>query len=154
MQKISVQKNLTKIFIVKMIYVNDSSIGVVRTFIKIFMQEIFVQVFAYKNYFTTKKNYGMQYQGCNQKLKIGEVDSRGRCRIFLRVVPSRGVWGHAPPPPRKFLKIRCFNFESGGNFSHTMVIIIAKNVHWKINTMKIIQLLAYIPSVNACPLEF
>ena len=59
-----------------------------------------------------------------------------------------------PPPPRKFLKIRCFNFESGGNFSHTMVIIIAKNVHWKINTMKIIQLLAYIPSVNACPLEF
>ena len=39
------------------------------------------------------------------------------------------------PPPRKFLKIRCFKFESGGNCSNTMVIIIAKNVHWKINTI-------------------
>ena len=33
-----------------MIYVNDCSFGVVRSFI-----EIFVQVFAYENYFATKK---------------------------------------------------------------------------------------------------
>ena len=52
-----------------------------------------------------------------------------------------GVWGHAPP--RNVLKIRCFKFESGGNFSHTMVIIIAKNVHWKINTMKINTIIMY-----------
>ena len=71
------------------------------------------------------------------------------------ILPSRGVWGHAPPG--KFLKIRCFK---GGNFSHTMVII-AKNVHWKINTMKINTIImyniaertiAYVPSV--IPLEF
>ena len=65
-----------------------------------------------------------------------------------------------PPPPGKFLQIRCFKFEPGGNFSHTMVIIIAKNVHWKINTMKINTIImyniaectiAYVPSVT--PLE-
>ena len=46
-------------------------------------------------------------------------------------------------PPRKFLKIRCFEFESGGNFNHTMEIIIVKNVHWKINTMKINTIIMY-----------
>ena len=53
-----------------------------------------------------------------------------KCKSFCLLRGSGGM------PPRK-LKIRCFKFESGGNFSHTMVIIIAKNVHWKINTMKI-----------------
>ena len=39
----------------RMIYVNDCSIRLVRSFIK-----NFVQVFAYENYFTTKKaNYSM-----------------------------------------------------------------------------------------------
>ena len=92
-------------------------------------------------------------QGRNQKIKIGEADFRGRSRILLRAVevvevttqcgsisPSRGSGGM---PPRKFLKIRCFEFESGGNFSHTMVIIIAKNVHWKINIMKINTIIMY-----------
>ena len=45
------------------------------------------------------------------------------------------LWGAGWHPPRKFLKIWCFKFEAGGNFSHTMVIIIAENVHWKINTI-------------------
>ena len=39
-----------------MIYVNDCSIRVVRCFIKIFMQEIFVQAFAYENYLQQKKS--------------------------------------------------------------------------------------------------
>ena len=53
-----------------------------------------------------------------------------KCFAFCLLGGSGGM-----PPPRKFLKIRCFKFESGGNFSHTMVIIIAKNVYWKINTI-------------------
>ena len=36
---------------------NDCSVRVIRSCIKIFVQEILVQVFAYENYFTTEKNY-------------------------------------------------------------------------------------------------
>ena len=60
-----------------------------------------------------------------------------KCEAFCLLGGSGGM------PPRKCLKIRCFEFESGGNFSHTMVIIIAKNVHWKINTMKINTIIMY-----------
>ena len=57
-----------------MIYVNDCSIRVVRPCIKISVQEIFVQVFAYENYFTTKKaNYSMKLVTTARKIMIKKV---------------------------------------------------------------------------------
>ena len=50
-------------FYFRMIYVNDCSIRVVRSCIKIFVQEIFVQILHMKIIYNEKKaNYGM----CNK----------------------------------------------------------------------------------------
>ena len=59
-----------------MIYVNDCSIRVVRSFIKKFVQEMFVQVFAYENYLQRKRaNYVILYVCPKQHVKHTHIHS-------------------------------------------------------------------------------
>ena len=49
------------------------------------------------------------------------------CRVTMRSILQLGSLG-ACPPPQKYLKIKSYKIEFGGNF-YPAIMVIAKNAH-------------------------